>query len=449
MNARPAATPAPWRAWLHRGGEEGRALFAGTLAVGALRIGAAVAAIALTIVLARLLGPTAFGAYALAFAVAAMATWPLLQGLPTLVLREVGAHGEAAKAPILALLRFADRLVLGVGVALALAVVALHELAPGLALAADLPLALAALALPLATVATLVRGAVLRGLGRPSAGQWPDLLARPLVFLGMLALAWAATRGDASRAMAMHVAAALVALALADGLLQRARSLSGTGAMDAGRWLRSLLPLSTVAGMQLLNSQIDLLALGVLAGAREAGVYKVASVLALQVSFALTVVNAVAAPRFAALYRAGRIAELVRLNRFAAALAFAGGAVVACVLVGAGARLVALAVGEGYAGAWLPMVVLCVAHLATLWAGTTNVLLNMIGHERDVLACAAASALANLALNAVLVPRFGLLGAACASAVALILWRVLLAARLRKRLGEAEAPDGTGAEGTA
>jgi O-antigen/teichoic acid export membrane protein len=283
---------------------------------------------------------------------------------------------------------------------------------------------------------------VLRGLGRASAGQWPDLLARPLVFLGLLAIAWAETRGDASRAMALHLAAALVALALSGGLLQRARAASGTGAIEARRWARSLLPLSTVAGMQLLNSQVDLLVLGGLSGASAAGVYKVASTLALQVSFALTVVNAVAAPRFAGLFRAGRIDELARLNRLAAAIAFAGGAVVAAVLVGAGAPLVRLAVGEGYAGAYLPMVVLCAAHLATLWAGTTNVLLNMIGHERDVLACAAASAALNLALNLALVPAFGLPGAAGGSAIALVAWRVLLAARLRQRLGEANAAAG-------
>jgi O-antigen/teichoic acid export membrane protein len=130
---------------------------------------------------------------------------------------------------------------------------------------------------------------------------------------------------------------------------------------------------------------------------------------------------------------------LLRLNRLGATLAVAFGAALFVLFALAGRPLIRLAVGAQFEGAYLPLLVLAAAHVATLWAGTTNVLLNMIGRERDVLVCAGVSATLNVLLCALAIPRWGMLGAAVGSALALVAWRILLSRFLRRRLDVAPA----------
>ncbi|KFN45078.1 polysaccharide biosynthesis C-terminal domain-containing protein [Arenimonas oryziterrae] len=412
-----------------------RALLAGVAGVGALRLISSLVSVVLTLLLARLLAPAGFGAYSFAFSAATLVALPLLQGLPTLVLREAAReNGPKRTAVVGALLGYSHRLILGIGLSLALlagliAWTGLTRL--GLS---DLPLALAAIGVPVAMVASLVRGAVIRSEGRAIAGQIPDMIVRPLGFLILISgfLLWG--RASPERVMGLHFLAAILALLVAKGLMGRSPPDSEHAASEFKRWTLALLPLSTVAGMQLVNSQIDLVALGLLASKHEVGIYKVASTLALQVSFVLTIVNAVAAPRFAALFHEGRIAELKRLNHSSAAISFTAGLLVTVLFAVFGRWILRVAVGEEFLPAYLPLMILSAAHLLTLWAGTTNVLLNMIGRERDVLVCAGVSVVVNTVLNIALIPAYGMIGSAMGSAVALVVWRILLSYFLRRRL---------------
>lgn len=415
-----------------------RSLFSGVAGVGLLKLAATAVAILITILLARALGPAQFGAYAFAFSTASLLTLPLLQGLPVLVVREV-SRAPAPERPGLAaqLLAFANRLSAVVAVAMAIVMSAALMLFPQAEVLGQPLLMVAALALPLVMVATLVRGSVVRAHGAAVRGQVPDMLVRPLGLLALIGAFWWSPLGTAMGAMSLHLLAAVlsfgVAWVLVRGLVAKGPS-TASPSDQAGRWMRALIPLSTVAGMQLINSQVDLVLLGFLGSAEDVGVYRVATTLALQVSFVLTVVNAVAAPKFALLFREGRIDELRRVNRLGAGAAFAVGALVFAVYGLVGRQLIALAVGPAYLGAFVPLLVLSGAHLLTLWAGTTNVLLNMIGRERDVLVAALVATAVNILLNLILIPRLGILGAACSSAGSLMVWRGVLSLYLRRRL---------------
>lgn len=421
-----------------------KALIVGVAGVGLLKVGSMVAAILVTILLARILGPAAFGSYAFAFSLASLLTLPILQGLPVLVVREVAREAPEHRVGLAAtLLRFSDRLGVSAGVLLALVLAAAMALGVASQFGDDLLLSMSAIALPLVMVATLVRGSVIRAWGRAVAGQVPDMVVRPVLLLSFLLVLMLVPRPTAGMAMSLHLLAAAVALAVSVWLAARYAPSHHGGvqppSMPVGTWLRTLLPLSTVAGMQLINSQVDLVLLGFLGSAEDVGVYRVATTLALQVSFVLTVVNAVAAPKFARLYREGRLDELRRVNRLGAAAAFALGAVVFAIYAFFGRPLISLAVGPAYLGAFVPLMVLSGAHLLTLWAGTTNVLLNMIGRERDVMTAALVATAVNITLNFILIPRLGLLGAACSSAGSLVVWRGMLSLYLRRRLA---APTG-------
>lgn len=415
-----------------------RSLFSGVAGVGLLKVGSTVVAILITVLLARALGPSQFGAYAFAFSTAALLTLPLLQGLPVLVVREV-SRAHIAERPGLAsqLLAYSNRLSVLVAVIIGLAMLAAMVLFPGATVLRQPLLLGVALALPLVMVATLARGSVVRAHGAAVRGQVPDMIVRPVALLAMVGALWWLPVDTALVAMTLHLLAAGLAFAISWWLVRRLVSKSavaGDSRSDVGRWTRALVPLSTVAGMQLINSQVDLVLLGFLGTSEDVGIYRVATTLALQVSFVLTVVNAVAAPKFALLYRDGRIDELRRVNLLGAGAAFSVGALVFAIYGLFGRSLIEIAVGPDYLGAFVPLLVLSAAHLLTLWAGTTNVLLNMIGREKDVMITALVATGVNISLNLILIPRLGILGAAFSSAGSLMVWRGVLSLYLRRRL---------------
>ncbi len=74
------------------------------------------------------------------------------------------------------------------------------------------------------------------------------------------------------------------------------------------------------------------------------------------------------------------------------------------------------------------------SQLVNIALGPAGLLLNMSGHERDTARSFAWSIAANVGLNAALIPSFGMIGAATATATTFVAWRVVLWAQVRRRL---------------
>src|SRR5690606_14902262 len=89
---------------------------------------------------------------------------------------------------------------------------------------------------------------------------------------------------------------------------------------------------------------------------------------------------------------------------------------------------------------YVALLILVFGQLINAGMGCVVVLLNMTGHERDTLNGVAVAAVANLLLNFLLIPRFGINGAAASTAVSLALWNILLARTVAKRLGLSSGP---------
>jgi O-antigen/teichoic acid export membrane protein len=100
-----------------------------------------------------------------------------------------------------------------------------------------------------------------------------------------------------------------------------------------------------------------------------------------------------------------------------------------------GEELLITAFGPEYAGGYLALVVLATGQLLNAAAGSVGALLNMTGHARDTVAGLLAGAILNATLNLVLIPLYGIEGAAYATAITFVFWNVLLHRKVRQRLG--------------
>lgn len=408
-----------------RGGVGGLAIKAASVLLGIL----------LVWVLARSLGAEGYGVYAFAFALLSFLAVPAQLGLPSLVIRETArAQAKGEWQLMRGIWSWSGKMALFSSLILAaLGIIVAASLTSHLGEEARAALYWGVLLVPLIALGNL-RGAALRGLRKVVLGQLPEFLVRPLVFLVLLLVFWWWAPFDdqltASRAMSLHVIAASIAFAIGAWLLWRARPpgyIQSSGAeLRSREWRASLIPFGVISAMQLGNRYADILLLGYFADASDVGVYRVVVQAVGLVAFGFQAAIMVMGPHFARLHAMGDMEKLQQVVTVSSWIIFLSALPIACIYVAAGDRILGFVFGVEYTKGYLALSILAIGRLLANAMGPVSILLGMSGYERLTALTVSAGAGANLLLLALLVPIWGLNGAALASAVALVSWHLVL-----------------------
>jgi len=411
----------------------------GALGSLGVKILAAAIALALHLLLARLLGTAQYGIYVYALAWVNILVLIAAFGLETSLVRFVAAYDARQNHALLrGLLRRATQITCSAGFLIAAAAATIVYLT-NTKNPAGQPhtFYLALLALPLLTLAK-VNSAALRGFKCVVLSPLPVTVVRPLVLLVLLTACSVGfnRRLNAPRAMALNLAAAAATLALAAVLLKHivSRNVENIPPRYKTRhWLAVSLPLFLIAGMHLIFNRTDIIMLGLLRNPELVGVYAVASRVAALGIFGLTSINLIAAPMISQLYSTGKLKELQQMVTLAARGSFAFTLIFGLALVIAGKYILSL-FGPEFVAGYLPMLILLIGQLVNAITGTVSFLMTMTGHQNQAAAIVTFSAAVNIALNILLIPRFGLVGAAIATAAAVVLWNCMMLVYVRRRL---------------
>ncbi|GAP63740.1 hypothetical protein ARMA_2163 [Ardenticatena maritima] len=394
-----------------------------------------------TVFLARVLGAEGYGIYAYAYALVMLLAMPVTAGLPNLVIRET-AKGLASGRPevVKGVWQWAGRVVTGLSLAVILIAGPLLVLwQGGLDTPAGQTMAWALALVPLMALGNL-RGAALRGLKRIVAGQLPEFVLRPGMFLVLIAVnvLVVGQRISAPIAMALQAMAALLALVGAAWLLwrytpQEVKHVSPS--VDTHGWLFSSVIFALMSGFNVVNNQASTVVLGIFETPGSVGRYRVATQVAALTSFGLQAINMVVAPRFAELWARGEKERLQRLVTQSARVVLVFNILLTAMFVLVGRPFFRFVFGAEFDASYFPLLVLLGGQMVNSAAGSVAFLLNMTGHERETVLWIGLAAVLNLLLNFVLVPLWGILGAAVATAVSMAAWNGLLWWRVLRRLG--------------
>ncbi|SFM52196.1 Membrane protein involved in the export of O-antigen and teichoic acid [Ectothiorhodospira mobilis] len=397
-----------------------------------------------TLLLARLLGPSGYGVYAFVLAAVSLISLPVQLGLPPLIVRETARGHTCGDWPtVRGIWRWSHGVTLGLSLLGWLGgVVVLGFWVQDPVLRSTLLLGL--VLVPLLALSSL-RAAGLRGLGRVLLALLPEQVIRPglmgvLLLLALIAWPHGVTPAGA---MAVHLLAACVAFAVGGWLLYRSRPPHWTAHAPVYRpraWLAAAWPMALTQGFGQINRHADVILLGLLAATVDVGVYRVAAQGAFLVSMGLTALNMVTAPYIIRLHAQGARHKLQKLARRTAqaALAFALLALAGYVVLGP--WLLQTLFGPAFAAAYLPLLILACGQVVNAGFGSVGLLLTMTGHERQVSRVVGVAALVNVALNLALIPLLGTMGAALATSAGTVLWNVWLWFVVRERLGIRSAP---------
>lgn len=199
-------------------------------------------------------------------------------------------------------------------------------------------------------------------------------------------------------------------------------------------WLKIALILLIQQASSGVLSQTDTIMIGSLLGPESAGIYNAAIKTSLWTSFVLQIVNMVAAPMFTTLYTQGDMSGLQKVVSLVTMWIFYPTIMIAFCLMTFTEPILGL-FGSGFIAANWSLKVLVLGQLVNALCGSVGYLMIMTGHQNQSFRVIACSALLNVILNAILIPFLGIVGAAIATSLTMIVWNVWLSILVVKYIG--------------
>lgn len=388
------------------------------------------------VVVARLLGRVDFGAVALGYTLLTTATVVTLVGTDTAVGRYLPRYDDAGRrrGVLVSAFQVVVPLAVVVGVAFALLADPVARVAfsdPALAPV----LRVFGLAVPLAALVRLTVGTV-RGMEEALPRVYLQNLALPLTRFGFVAGALAVGLGVVGVAWAYAVSYAVVA-ALAVVYLRRRTPLFEPVAPDTMH--RELLgfaaPLLVTATTGVLFANVDTVLLGALTTTGDVGVYNVAYPLASLLVVVLSAFGFVFMPAISGLHADGDDSGLRRTYHVVSKWILVATLPAFLAFVTYPGVVIRTTFGGEYVAGAATLAVLSVGFLTHAVAGPSGNTLVATGHPKSVMYANVSVVVVNVALNLLLIPRLGILGAALATTVGYVLMNGLYLAQLYRLRG--------------
>lgn len=387
------------------------------------------------ILTARLLGPEGYGAVAFVLSISMIFATVALAGTEMLAVREVArcaATGDGGQ--LHGFLRASRRIIIAAMVLCAGVLALILPLTP---LAADFRSVMiyAVFIFPLLTL-TLQNQGVLRGLGRTALSQIPFQIVRPVILVGVLVAFFLLGReiGPAGYLTAVLIGAGC-ALALA--LLTAARftpALSGDRRPVALPTLaRQSAPFFAISVLGLALTEISTLMLAWWSTPEETGLFQPIARIAPLLLLGAHAASVRYTPRVSEYWAKGEIAQLNAVTRTYTwtTTLFTLTTIIAILILG---DWILGLFGEAFRANLPALYWLAGAQMVNALVGPTWSLLTMTGHTGRVLISHGLGLTTNVALGALLIPNYGVIGAAMAMAGGIVVWNIAMLIQVWRRL---------------
>ena len=185
---------------------------------------------------------------------------------------------------------------------------------------------------------------------------------------------------------------------------------------------------------QYINLWTALVVLGVFVSAGEVGIYDVAARTATLSALVLISFAGIFSPMISSLHQRSLMGDLSYLYKDVSRWTFTG-ALVFFLITTLLAQDIMAFFGEDFVPGWPVIVIIAAAQLFNSSVGPTARILAMTGRQRMVMVATISSAFTAIVLNLLLVPSFGIFGAAAATAAALVVSNSLSLFFVRRFLG--------------
>lgn len=396
-------------------------------------------ALLVQIVLARELGAENYGYYSYVMTVVTFLVFPAKLGFDTSIVRFFSSYkAQQLWGEVKGLLRRANQLSL-----LASALIAMVGLAViftfyrGEQGELTSTFVVGMLTVPLMALTTLRQSSLL-ALNEVMYAQLPEKILRPVLCIVLLYTFNYGLNTQAGAASAMMMFAVAMLLSYMFGawvLYRKITPLTRTFAakFETKLWVTVSASLMINAGMYLVLGQLNVVMLGIVHGTYESGIFSAAVRVATMISFAITSINMIAAPLISEQFAKK---DMKRLQSICTLSARSGFAFAVLVFVGVllGGKWILGLFGEQFQAGYAALVILSFTHLAHAFFGQCGTVMNMTGQQRTSTYILTVACGINIAGNVLLVPLYGMVGAALANLISALICYASMTVVVQRRL---------------
>lgn len=208
-------------------------------------------------------------------------------------------------------------------------------------------------------------------------------------------------------------------------------------AMPARDILSISAPMFMTATIDFAGAQTGVIMLGIFSSEAQLGIYSVAVKLATLTGFILAAINSTAAPKFAELFHANKVDELFYVAKRSARLVFWTTTPILLGLVIFGKPVLRLLFGPEFTDAYRPLLFLAAGQFVNSISGCTGLFMNMTGRQKEFRNIVMLQACLNVTLTIILIPRYGITGAAIAFMVSECFWNFATLLYIKRQHGQA------------
>ncbi|MGD8589297.1 MAG: oligosaccharide flippase family protein [Chromatiales bacterium] len=382
----------------------------------AMRIFGAAIVYLTQVLLARWAGPHELGVYVFAFSWVIIISNLAVMGFPTVAVRVIGAglaNGEHGLAR--GFINRSYQLVVGYGFILAaLAWLILIWWYPDMGKDKMIPLLVAFSIVPFFSLMR-IQGGFAHAFSWFRTRDLTNQVLRPLMLLLAIWVVWISGNPlSAVLVITMHFIIILILDAGQSYVLFRGfkRTLNPVQpAYQTTMWIRAAIPLFFVSLFTLYYPELNMILVGSFMSESDVAIYNACFRTAFIIAFGLIAVDSVILPRISYLFEIGATQELQRLISRSTLLKVFGSIFSLCVLAVAGKQILNL-FGAEFVHGYTTLLLLGLAQMIRAIGGIAAEFLAVTGHQDRCLPVFTIALIATVALNSLLVPTFGLTGAA-------------------------------------
>ncbi len=212
-------------------------------------------------------------------------------------------------------------------------------------------------------------------------------------------------------------------------------SLSSETSTSSYRYILSVsIPMLLSNSLTLIMGWTDTIMLGMFKTTEEVGIYNVALRISMITSITLISINTIAAPKFAEFWGKGDIKGLTKVAQQSTKMIFWTSFPILLVFLIFPRQILGIFGEEFEAGAKVLMI-LTIGQFVNAAAGSVGYILQMMGYQRFHQNVVLVSTLLNIVFNYLLIPIYGIIGAAIVSSVSMVFWNVIFSIKVKTILG--------------
>ena len=394
-----------------------------------------------SILLARVLGQSGFGIYTYSIVWAYLLSVPATMGFDNFVVKQIAVYQTQAAWPLMnGLLKWANRTVIVSSISVSLVAV----LVASLFLLEDTPsetflcFCLAMLLMPALSLRNVRRGAM-RGLNNVARGLMPELLFDPLILITLTVGAYFIL-GDRLTPLWVigfyGIGSGITLLIVSQFLKQTLPSevIESKAKYQGWSWVGTAIPFMLLESVPIINSQVDVLMLGTFKGATAVGLYVPVNRGAQLITFIVMAVGSSLSPIIAGKYADGKMVELQKTITSSARIVTGVAFLFAATLIIFSSFYLSL-FGPEFVEGRNALYIFCAGNFVATSMNLSYGALNMTGHEREAATIGWGATIANIVLNAVLIPIWGVNGAALATSIGSATGGLISLIVVRRQLG--------------